>query len=130
MEQIDVSDMDRPRDRWVQFGELGFLVRYASPQETDRFRAKLTRNGIARHDRESGFQINIGRERDFYKAIAEQYVLDWRGNILIAGKTEPYSVENMAKILGGHGGVLAAIQRAIQDDDAFFGNGGNGSTPT
>jgi hypothetical protein len=125
MDYIDLNGLDEPHTRWVSFGGVEFLLKYASPRESDKFRRSLMAKGIMRQ-KDGGLEINAGRESDFYRAFAEQYVLDWRGQIRPAGTA--YTPELMARVLAGHGGILRAIQEAISEDEAFFGN--NGSAPT
>ena len=125
MDYIDLNGMDEAKTRWVSFGGVEFLLKYASPRESDRFRRTLMAKGIMRQ-KDGTVEINVGRESDFYRAFAEQYVLGWRGQIRPDGTA--YSPGEMAKVLAGHGGILRAIQEAIAEDEAFFGS--NGSAPT
>jgi len=125
MDYIDLNGLDEPKTRWVSFGGVEFLLKYASPRESDRFRRALMAKGIMRQ-KDGTVEINVGRESDFYRAFAEQYVLGWRGQIRPEGTA--YTPDGMAKVLSGHGGILRAIQEAISEDEAFFGS--NGSAPT
>ena len=125
MDYIDLNGLDEPRTRWVSFGGVEFLLKYASPRESDKFRRWLLSKDIMRH-KDGTIEIRAGREMEFYRAFATQYVLDWRGQIRPEGTA--YSADGMAKILAGRGDVLRAIQEAISEDEAFFAP--NGSAPT
>lgn len=130
MDEIEVSELGNEHQRWLDFGKVGFLVRYVGPGESEKFRRRMISLGVARVGRRGSFEINQGRDLDFYEQFARQYVVDWRGNVLVGGERKPYSPETMALILQGRNDVLRAIQDALEDDDAFFGRGSNGSTPS
>lgn len=128
MDTLDIDEIDKPHERWVDYGKVGFLVRYASPHETDLFAARLAKEGVGTGGRNGSVQPTEGHEKEFYRAFAQHYIRDWRGNIVIKGEKVRYSSDEMARILSGHGGIFRAIMRAINDADAFFGDGGNAST--
>ena len=127
METLDLGAIEQPRTKWVAFGGVEFLLKYASPHENDQFRRRLRQDGIIRTGKNGEIDVAPGREQAFYRAMADQYVMDWRGNI-----TDPdgngYTAEKMAKVLEYHGGILVAIQEAVSEHESFFGNGATGQT--
>lgn len=126
LHELNVEEMDRPRTRWVKVGNIEIQVRYSAPIETDRFRRRLMQSGIARFNKDGRFEANVGREGDFYKAFAEHYVLDWRGNIKPEGTK--YTAELMGQALSKIGPLLEALKTVIDEDDRFFENAGSAST--
>jgi hypothetical protein len=131
MDYLDLNDTGQPHERTVKvFGNIEFTIRYTSPIEADRFRAALTRDGIARHTRDLGFQVNPGREMSFYKATAERYVIGWK-NVKVDGEIDPpYDAGKMAEFMARVGPVLSAIKAAVEDEDGFFETNGGPSPKT
>lgn len=125
MESLDLTTIDHEKTRKVQFGGVWFLLKYASPRQARRFYNRMTALGICRGKGDQ-FDINVGREMDFFTEISREYVLGWGGNIKPEGT--PYTPENMAIVLFNHGGILKAIQEAVAEDEAFFGSNGNSPT--
>lgn len=128
--ELNLDELDRPRQRWVSLGGFEILIRYSSPIETDRFTRQLTQQGIARF-KDGRLQTNVGRDMDFYKALAEHYVLGWRGNITAENPEDTkYSHDRMARALASVGPLLEALKREIEEDGRFFDSAGSGSTPS
>jgi hypothetical protein len=125
VDDLNLDDLEPPRERWVKFGSVEFLVRYCSPREADTFRRRMLQTGIMRQSKE-GVEIALGRESDYYRSFAEQYVRDWRGAILPAG--EKYSPDRMGRVLANRGDIKSAIEDAVMRAEAFFGSNGSGST--
>ncbi len=123
---MDLQDLtERPKTRWVPlFGHLAgieLLIRFATPQESQKFANKLRRAGITRAKAEHPFDVADGREEDFFREFAQMYVLDWRGDIKPEGTA--YSAETMGKVLGAYRRALDRVVEVITDEDAFFENG-------
>ncbi len=124
MERLDLNELTGPREAWVTYGGVEFLLRYSSPRIADRFRQRLVADGITAKDG----NVNRGREDAFYLSYAREYVLDWRGNIDAAdGQDASYTPEKMATVLAGIRGVFLFITECIAEDDRFFGR--NGTRP-
>lgn len=119
---IDLNDLDRIRQRWLPLsGPLAgveVLIKHASPREAERFRQKLTRQGVLRAGKDEGWQINTGREDDFFRMFAEYYVLDWRGDIRPEGAA--YDSAKMGRVLGASQDAFKQLSDAIADDTGFF----------
>ena len=122
---LDLDTITQPRTRWLDCGGVEFCVKYSSPKQSEQFRRGLIARGIARMNK-GEFEVNPGREMDWFKALSEAYVLDWRGNIRSADPEKAkYSAERMADVMANHGGVLQAILKAITEAEDFFtSNGG------
>jgi hypothetical protein len=121
---MDLNDLEseQPRSRWVALhGHLEgveLLVKMASPKEARRFHARLLQHSIVRETRDNPFDVVAGREKDFFRAMAEMYVLDWRGNIKPEGTK--YSVDTMGKVLGAYRRAFERLMEVIGEEDAFF----------
>lgn len=126
MQELDLDGLQEAPERWIDLGGVGFQVRYASPAYGDTFRRMCSREGIGKMV-DGRFEVNLGRERDYYRAIARHYVAAWRG-VKRAGQDVAYDPDSMAKVLETRGDVLRAIVDAIGQDESFFGT--NGSRPT
>jgi len=77
--------------------------------------------------RESKGNISIadGREDDFFRAYAKQFIIGWR-NVEFDGVANPdYDHGQMGQVLGARGVAFTAVREAIEDETDFFS--GNGS---
>ena len=119
---LDLQSVGTERTRWVSLdGHLAgveILVRSVSPQEGRRFHSRLMSLGIVRVNRDNPFDVAPGREAAFFQAMAEQYVLDWRGDIQPEGTK--YSADAMGKVLAAYKRAFDALVGAIAEEDAFF----------
>src|SRR3990172_4027965 len=126
MDFLDLNDL-QPRDRWVPVGYgIELRVRMAAPGVADAFRAHVIRDGIGRVGRGGEAIINVGRERDYYRVMAEHYVLDWRGNIKPDGTA--YSAAHMGEVLRWRPSILRTLLEAMEQEDRFFGSNGGPAT--
>ena len=120
---MDLNNLNgHARTRWVQMhGHLeGFeiLVKLSSPKEARRFHNRLVQHGIVKETRDNPFDVQAGREADFFRALAEQYIVDWRGDIKPEGT--PYDVEKMGQVLGAYRRAFDRLMEVIGEEDAFF----------
>lgn len=125
---INLDELDRVRSRWLplagQLRGVDLLIRYGAPREMERFRQKLIRLGVLKSGRgDGGPEINAGRDDEFFRLYAENFILDWRGDIKPEGTA--YSPEVMGKVLGGTE-AMAQVKAAVEDAEGFFepANGG------
>ena len=125
MDSLDLDSIEQPRERWLSCGKVEFLVRYCSPREADTFRRRMIQDGVLRHTKD-GVDVNPGREGAYYKAFAEQYVIDWRGPIKPEGTV--YSADRMGRVLANRGDIKLAIEEAVTRAEAFFVSNGTGPT--
>lgn len=126
MQELDLDGLQEAPERWIDLGEVGFQIRYASPTYGDTFRRVCHREGIGKMV-EGRFEVNLGREKAYYRAIASHYVCAWRG-VKKGGQEIPYDPDSMATLLACRGDALKAIVDSIGEHEAFFGK--NGSRPT
>ena len=119
---IDLNNLDRVRQRWFHLSGLlrgvEVLIKNASPREAERFRQRLVRQGVLRAGRDEGWQINAGREDDFFRMFADYYILDWKGDIKPEGTD--YSAEAMGRVLGASQAAFEQISNAISEESDFF----------
>lgn len=119
---IDLNNLDQQRQGWLPLGGalrgVEVLLNQSSPREAERFRQKLTRQGVLTSGKGGGFQINSGREDDFFRMFAEKYVLDWKGEI--TPKDAEYNAEQMGRLLGSSQSAFDQISSAISEDADFF----------
>ena len=135
---LDLDDIARPKTRWVdlgpQFHEAGpdgstlkveVLVTAATPRGSQRFRNRLTRDGVLRKDG----TVADGQEDAFALALAREYVTDWRGPIKLGDQADPpYAPERMARVFSFSPNALKAVDEAVGDETRFFGQNGKGPT--
>ena len=125
---IDLNDLDKQRQRWISLGGplkgVDILVKHASPKEAERFRQRCARLGILKSARDEGWNINTGRETDFFEEFATFYVLDWRDT---PGIKDPpaktggeYSAQKMGIVLGASQSAFELVSKVIIDDAGFF----------
>jgi hypothetical protein len=131
---LDLERLDEQPTRWMALGGaltgVDVLVKYSGPREQERFRQKLIRARIMKEDsRTGGITINSGRDVDFFKAYAEQYIVDWRGDIKggANGAAPPYSAEQMGRVLGQYRIAFEQIAASLEDETGFFSASGNDS---
>lgn len=132
---FDLESIDQLRTKWIDlpppFDGVQLLVKYASPLVSERFKAAMLHKGIMRRTKEGVIDTAPGRDVDYLRAYAKEYVLDWRetspGAIKPAGA--PYNSDQMAGMLGAARPVFESVEAAIADTDGFFGSGVSGSTP-
>ena len=135
---LDFATIEQARTCWVdlgpQFHEQGpggetqrveVLVRAVTPKEGEIFRQGMVRAGITAKDGE----IQPGKLREFCEALAEKYVIDWRGPIRLgANENPPYSSKDFARALLASTTALKAVTEAIGDEQRFFVRHGTGQT--
>ncbi len=118
---LNLDDLGKTQNRWMpmsgKLSGLDVLLKYSSPRESERFRQKLVRDGILKSGK-GGWQINSHREDDFFKAFAEFYVLDWRGDI--NPKDAPYDAGQWGRVLAESGSAFEQVSNAISEDEDFF----------
>ena len=122
---LDLSRLEEQRRRWVALsGHLSGVeveIRHVGPKEQEKFRQKMVRLGILKQT-EAGHSINGGRAEDFFRAYAENYITDWRGDIKPEGTA--YSAEAMGRVLGAYTVAFEKVTKALSEEaDFFFGNG-------
>lgn len=126
---LNIEEVNPVRSRWLELSGplagVSVLIKQASPREAERFRQRLAGNGILR-TKDNEFQINRGREDDFFKEYATYYVLDWRGDITPAGTV--YSAETMGRVLGAYSTAYKMISAAIAEESDFFTGNGSASS--
>jgi hypothetical protein len=119
---IDLNDLDTVRKRWLplqgQLVGVEVLIKYASPRNQEQFRQKLARSGVLKSGKGAGWEINTGREDDFFRMFAQFYILDWKGDIRPEG-TE-YSPEAMGRVLGSYQPAFDQVSSAVSEDADFF----------
>jgi hypothetical protein len=126
--ELDLDTIEQPKTRWLDCDGVRFLIKYATPKESEKFRKTLRQMGIA-DTKKGDFEINAGREMAFFEALARQYVLDWDGAIKAANPEDAkYSPERMAKVLANHGGLLRMVTESIGEAEAFFTESGRNGT--
>jgi len=123
------EDFAPGQSRWLEFEGFAFEVRYASPIEQQRFRNTLQSKGITRKDE---VLPAAGREAAYFEAMAEKYVIGWRGLLPHPRGGDsydldslPYSAKDMAKLLSYRGDVFERLVQTIGDADSFFGRNGH-----
>ena len=123
MLDLDTLEQERTRDLVLETpgGEVTFTVRYASPKVLEAWKRKVVSAGICRKDLDPA----PGRFRDFCRSLAEAFVVGWAGAIKPEGTV--YSADRMAVVLENRADVMALVQKAITEDQAFFVSNGNGS---
>lgn len=126
------DDFSAGKSEWIDFDGFGFQVRYASPVEGQRFRNRLVHLGICSKDDPLP---RMGREKAFFEALTEKYVIGWRGILPHPNGGEPinldavpYSSVDMAKVLSARGDVWKRVTDAIGDAESFFGKNGHVQT--
>ena len=125
---IDLQGIGEPRQRWLelggQFRGVEVMIKESTPRGAERFRQRLARAGILRAGKNEGWQINSGREDDFFRSYAEEYISDWRGEI--TPKDAPYNTVQMGALLGASNSLFEQISNTITEDASFFvsSNGG------
>lgn len=131
---LDLSRIGEERRRWVSIGAtfpgVEVEVRFAGPERQEKFRQKLIRNGVMRV-KDGVFSINAGREGDWFKAFAEAFITDWRGDIKMTPEDDAvpeYTPELMARVLANHTEAFTSVSKAIDEEAEFFFQNGNGST--
>jgi len=116
-------DREKPQ-RWLELtGHLKgveILIILATPKEGERFRQRLVRRGVVKHDRNLP---KAGREDEYFQMIAETYILDWKGDVHPEGT--PYSSEKMGAALGDIPSLFQQVMEAIGEDSVFFGQNGS-----
>ena len=121
---------DVPR-RWLRLNGLldGVEVelRHTGPRDQERWRQRLVRDGVMKMsaDAPGGVKINTGREDAFFKAYAEQYITDWKGDITPKGT--PYDAEKMGQVLGAYTDAFTQIRDAVGEEVSFFSENGSAS---
>lgn len=128
-----------PKQRWVPFdGHLAgieILVQFYGTEERQKFANYLESKGITRVTKDNPLKINPGRERAFFLEIAKRYVRDWR----VAEGFPPETMQPEGAVYDDikMGGVLADYPRAfeilmsaVENENAFFVTGANGSMPS
>lgn len=126
--ELDLDTLEEPKVRWLDCGGVEFLIKYATPKESEQFRKRLVQMGVARMHK-GEFEVVAGREQAWFKALAEQYVQDWRGNIKASTEEgRRYSADKMAIVLANRGDVLRLITESIAEADAFFTRSGGKET--
>ena len=119
---LDLDSTGNERTRWVSLdGHLAgvdILVRSVTPAEARRFYNRLQSQGIVKANKDNPLDVAPGRETAFFRAMAEQYVIDWRGDI--TPKDAPYSIDKMGAVLGAYSRAFSALLAAIGEEDAFF----------
>ncbi len=128
---LDLGRLDEHRERWVPLsGALSgveVLVRHVGPREQEKFRQKMVREGILKHT-EAGHTINSGRADDFFRAYAERYIADWRGDIRLGDTPDPpYNYEQMGRVLGKYAAAFEDVTRAVSEEAVFFSEDGSSS---
>lgn len=118
---LDLSKIEEPKRRWISLGGalagVEVEIRHVGPKDQERFRQKLMRSGILK---DTG--IASGRETDFFRAYAEAFITDWRGDIKPEGT--PYDAEKMGRVLGAYSVAFEQVGKAVAEEADFFsGNG-------
>lgn len=127
-QEYDIDEEDGPRSKWVTYAPGKFLVQYRNAMQTDSFRRRIQAKGIAKFTRDGRFEANPGRQLDWFIALAEFYVTDWR-QVKYDGKSE-YSAEGMGKAMSKSNGLLELILQTVQENETFFDRAESGSTPS
>lgn len=126
---IDLTTLDQSRQRWVPLAGVlrgvELLVKHASPREQERFRQRCVREGIFSGKANTGMNITNGREDDFFQRIAENYILDWRGDIKPEGTA--YDAQKMGRVLASSLDAFNQVMEAIGEDTDFFSQRNGGS---
>jgi hypothetical protein len=119
--------------RWIPLkGHLtgvGIKIKFAGTEEGQKFRSRLEAAGIIKVTREDPLNIRPGRETEFFRAVVDQYVLDWReekgheGCIKGGTKGTGYDPETMADVLRAYPSAYLQVMAAVAEEDAFFVTG-------
>lgn len=129
---IDLDRLDAPKQRWiglpVPLAGVEILLKHCSPRDGERFRQKLVRDGVLRSARSDGWDINQGRQDDFFAALCQWFILDWRGDITPEGA--PYDAFKMGRVLGASNSIFEYVTKHMTDDMTFFEPDGGGSSGT
>ena len=132
---INLGNMGLTPERWVELqGHLSgvdVLVRFCSPRESQKFKRRMVTLGIMKYGKSGEFDLNAGREEDFFKAYAEFYILDWRGDVHEGGEDGPapaYSAKAMGSVLAASNEAFDLVDKAILEEAAFFAKRSSGSS--
>lgn len=128
MGSFDISRLNAP-PRWVRVGldDMEVELKHVGPRDQERWRQKMIASGILKKGT-AGAEINRGREEQFFRAYAEEFIEGWR-NLIVNGQENPdYSAEMMGHVLGQSTTAFNAILEALGDELHFFSRNGNAST--
>jgi hypothetical protein len=120
---IDLDSLGGVRTRWVPLtgpvAGVEILVQYMSPDEGDRFLRRLRDRGLLQSD---GSAAN-GRTLEYWTEFCKAFVKDIRGDV-----RGTYDPAQLARAMLAVGSLLHEVREAVAKQDAFFANGGDGST--
>lgn len=129
---IDLGTMGQDPQEWISLGGhlagVDVLVRFCSPEQSQKFKRRMVSKGIMKYGRNLEFDVNAGREKDFFIAYAEFYILDWRGDVHQGGEPVDYNSKAMGSVLASSNMAFDQIDKAILEEERFFAKRSNGSS--
>ncbi len=125
---LDLEALDQEHTRWIAMGGalagVDLEIRHVGPKQQEKFRQKMIRDGILKKA-DGGVEIASGRQDDFFRAYAEHYVSNWRGQIKPEGAV--YDPKIMGIVLGKYQIAFEQIGKALSEEADFFSQNGAAS---
>ena len=115
---VSLDDLGNTSTEWVSWSGAEFLVKRGTPALLYEVHARCMEEEIMRFSDGVAVGFACGKFESYCRVIAEELVIDWRGNIKPPGTK--YSSELMVRLLLNLNGLLEKIQEvALQKREDF-----------